>query len=56
MKIEFNKINSSVLEEILRELDDIELEKKSISFKNKKDIYVCPECIYLGEKCSRCMD
>jgi len=50
----FKKINSSELEKIIKELDKIELEYKSIGFTNKKDIYVCPECEYLGKKCYAC--
>ena len=48
------KINSTNIEDIIKELDRIELEEKRTGFANVRDIYVCPECIYLGEKCSRC--
>ena len=44
------------LEEIIRELDRIELEYKSIGFTDRKDVYVCPECEYLGTKCYTCAD
>ena len=50
----FKKINSSDIREIIRELDKIEEYEKSTRFVNTKDIYVCPECMYLGRKCSRC--
>jgi len=50
------KINSRGIEEIIKELDKIELENKSISFTNRRDIYVCPECEYLGTKCYVCAD
>ena len=39
-----------------KELDKIELEYKSVGFTNRKDVYVCPECEYLGTKCYACAD
>jgi hypothetical protein len=50
------KINSREIGDILKELDKIELEYKSIGFVNRKDIYRCPECEYLGTKCYSCAD
>lgn len=50
------KINSRDIREIIKELDKIELEYKSIGFTDRKDVYVCPECEYLGTKCYTCAD
>lgn len=50
----FKKINSYCIEDIIREIDNQEKESNSVGFTNTKDTYICPECLYLGEKCSRC--
>ncbi len=49
------KINSSELEKIIKELDKIELEEKTTGFTNRRDVYICPECVYTGKKCCRCI-
>ena len=54
MKRKIKKINSTNIEDILRELDRIELEENSTGFIDMRDLYICPECTYLGTKCSRC--
>lgn len=56
MNRRIKKINSRDIREIIKELDKIELEYKSIGFTDRKDIYVCPECEYLGTKCYTCAD
>ena len=42
------------IESIIKELDKIEMEERNVGFTNRRDIYVCPECIYLGAKCDMC--
>ena len=54
MKRKIRKLNSRNIEEIIKEIDKIELEEKNVSFVNRRDVYVCPECIYLGTKCDMC--
>jgi uncharacterized protein (DUF2225 family) len=54
VKNKFKKINSTNIEDLIKELDKKELEYNNVGFTNIRDIYVCPECVYLGEKCSRC--
>lgn len=56
MKRKFKKLNSKGIEDILKELDKRELEKNNIRFTNRRDTYVCPECIYLGTLCDMCTD
>ena len=56
MNRKIKKINSRDIREIIKELDKIELEYKSIGFTNKRDVYTCPECEYLGTKCYACAD
>ena len=56
MNRKIKKINSRDIKEIIKELDNIELEYKSIGFINKRDVYTCPECEYLGTKCCACAD
>ena len=55
MKTKFLKLNSRTIEEILKELDKIESDEKSIKFTDTQDKYICPECLYLGVKCDRCI-
>ena len=54
MKRYIKRINSTNIEDILRELDRIELEENSPGFIDMRDLYECPESAYLGTKCSRC--
>ena len=56
MNRKIKKINSREIEDILKELDKIELEYKSIGFVNRRYVYRCPECEYLGTKCCSCAD